>query len=79
MEWMSKTEMELWLGMALLTGVPVLLAGCAGTNIETDYVFEPALYDQAINQTGDRFPEIERAAERFNRRNPYFTFISTGA
>jgi len=50
-------------GTALLTGSLVLLAGCAGTNtgtsIEREYVFDPALYARAIDQTGDRFPEID--------------------
>ncbi|MYI01232.1 MAG: hypothetical protein F4122_01480 [Gammaproteobacteria bacterium] len=55
--------MNIKLGMVLLTGSLVLLAGCAGTNtgmgIEREYVFDPALYDRAIDQTSDRFPEID--------------------
>lgn len=51
--------MKLRLGMALLAGSLVLLAGCAGTGIERDYVFDPALYARAIDQTSDRFSEID--------------------
>ncbi|MDE0478901.1 MAG: hypothetical protein OXI13_04650, partial [Gammaproteobacteria bacterium] len=55
--------MNIKLGIVLLTGSLVLLAGCAGTNtgmgIEREYVFDPALYDRAIDQTSDRFPEID--------------------
>lgn len=55
--------MNLRLGMALLAGGLVLLAGCAGTNTATDiesgYVFDPALYARAIDQTRDRFPETD--------------------
>ncbi len=51
--------MKLQLGTALLAGSLVLLAGCAGTGIERDYVFDPALYARAIDQTSDHFPEID--------------------
>lgn len=51
--------MKLRLGLALFAGGLVLLAGCAGTNVETDYVLDPALYSRAISQTSDRFPEID--------------------
>lgn len=55
--------MKLRLGTALLSGSLVLLAGCAGTNtgtsIEREYVLDPVLYARAIDQTGDRYPEID--------------------
>ena len=51
--------MNLRLGMAFLAGSLILLAGCAGTGIERDYVFDPALYAGAIDQTSDRFSEID--------------------
>ena len=55
--------MKLRLGMTFLAGALILLAGCAGTNtatyIETEYVFDPALYARAIDQTRDRFPETD--------------------
>ncbi len=47
------------LGMALWSIGLALLAGCAGTGIETDYVFDPALRARAIDQQSDRFPEID--------------------
>lgn len=37
----------------------ILLSGCVGYELETDYVFDPALYKQVIDQTSDRFPEID--------------------
>ena len=36
-----------------------LLAACSTIDLETDYVLDPALYSQVIDQTSDRFPEID--------------------
>ena len=47
------------LGMAILGSSAVLLTGCAATGVKTDYLFDPALYAEAIDQTSDRFPEID--------------------
>ncbi len=36
----------------------LLLAGCASVDPDADYLLDPALYAQAIDQSEDRFPEI---------------------
>ena len=51
--------MNIRIGIASLSSSLVLLAGCATIDLETDYVFDPALYAQVIDQTSDNYPEID--------------------
>ena len=51
--------MNIRAGIAILSSSLTLLAGCGAINLETDYALDPALYARAIDQTSDRFPEID--------------------
>ncbi len=51
--------MKIRVCMASLMGSLLLLAGCAAIDLETDYVFDPALIARAVDQDSDRFPRID--------------------
>ena len=45
--------------IAILSSSLILLSGCVGIELETDYVIDPALRTRIIDQTSDRFPDID--------------------
>ena len=45
--------------MAIALGGLLWLAGCATIDLEPDYLFDPALFAEIMDQRGDRFPEID--------------------
>lgn len=51
--------MRIRISMAILLSSLILLSGCAGVFEDKGYFFDPGLYDQVIDQTSDRFPEID--------------------
>ena len=51
--------MSIWIRNAILGCGLMLLSGCAGFELETDYVLDPALHARVIDQTSDQFPEID--------------------
>ena len=51
--------MRIRVDIAGVLGGLVLLTGCAAIDLEPDYEFDPALYARVIDQTSDKFPEID--------------------
>ena len=45
--------------IAVILGSLLALAGCATIDLEPDYVFDPALFAEILDQSGDRFPEVD--------------------